>query len=434
MPFDLPEHMQLGVAAAATQIEGGNQQNSWYEWYQKGHIKDGSDPSVATNHYALYETDAALMKKMGIGHYRLGIEWARLEPKRGVYDDEAFSHYRNEVLHLQKLGIKPLLTLHHFTNPLWFEQMGAFENAVSIDIFIGFVRKVVKELGDLVSEYITINEPNVYATSGLFFGIWPPGKKSIRLTFRVLNHMCACHIKAFKLIHQLRGDMGYADTKVGYAHHMRVFAPKNPKNIWHRLCTPLLHRLFQSCISRAYLTGKACFPLKRVKGVDAGLYCDFHAINYYSRTAVHGFGDGVMDGAPVNDLGWEIYPQGIVQCSKELLALAPLPIYVTENGTCDNTDSFRCRYLYEHIKALCDSRLPVARYYHWCFTDNFEWLEGNSARFGLVHVDYATQQRTIKQSGRFYQQMIAQRGVTQQMYEAHCTTPYSIKQKKAYDV
>ncbi len=424
MSFILPEDMRLGVAAAATQIEGGNRQNSWYDWHLKGHIKDGSDPSVANMHYELYEHDAQIMHGLGIKDYRLGIEWARLEPERGVFDEQEFMHYRKELLLLKELGIKPLLTIHHFTNPLWFERMGAFESKECVSIFLNFVKKVIEELGDLVSEYITINEPNVYAVIGYFFGEWPPGKKSFKATIRVLNNMCECHVKAYELILKLREGMGYGDTMVSYAHHMRVFAPKNPKNLWHRICTPILRRVFQSSVSKAYLTGRGSFPLKSVKGVSQGTFCDFHAINYYSRAAVAGFSEEYMDGVPVNDLGWEIYPEGIVKVSKELYELSKLPVYITENGTCDNTDDFRSRYIYEHIKALCESGLPVRRYYHWCFTDNFEWLEGFSARFGLVHIDYLNQERTVKRSGEFYKRMIEHRGVTQEMYGEFCAVVY----------
>lgn len=424
MSFRLPEGMRLGVASAATQIEGGNRENSWYEWFQKGHIRDGSDPSVANMHYELYEQDAQLMHELGIRDYRMGIEWARLEPERGVFDQDEFAHYRRELKYLRELGIDVLLTIHHFTNPLWFERMGAFENPECVDIFLEFVRKVVEELGELVSEYITINEPNVYASHGWYLGIWPPGKKSMEATLLVLKNMCECHIKSYALIHRLRDEMGFHNTRVSYAHHMRAFTPKNKKNPWHLICTPILHRFFQSCISKSYLTGSPCWPIGRIRGVEKGLYCDFHAVNYYSRTAVSGLDDGVLPGVPVNDLGWEIYPPGIVQNAQELYRLAQLPIYITENGTCDNTDSFRSRYLYEHIGALCACDLPVRRYYHWCFTDNFEWLEGFSGRFGLVYVDYATQERTVKKSGIFYQKMIAERGVTQEMTDEYCAAEY----------
>ncbi len=426
MSFRL-DGMELGVASAATQIEGGDSDNSWYDWYQKGHIRDGSDPSVANRHYELYEEDIRLMHDVGIRHYRLGIEWARLEPERGVYDEATFVHYRSELKLMQSYGIRPLLTLHHFTNPMWFERMGAFENRVCVDIFLSFVDKAVEYFGDLVSEYITINEPNVYATSGFFFGEWPPGKKSLFSALRVMGNMCECHIKAYELIHRRRKEKGFAETRVSYAHHMRVFAPMNPKSIIDRFGARLMRRLFQTSLSSAYLTGRGGFPLRHIYGTHNKLYCDFHAVNYYSRTAAKGMRAGFLPGVPVNDLDWEIYPDGIVQCAKELYDIAKLPVYITENGTCDNTDAFRSRYVYEHIKALRECSLPVERYYHWCFTDNFEWVEGNSARFGLVQVDYDTQKRTVKKSGEFYTRMINEGGVSQSLFEEYCDIEYKVK-------
>ena len=242
--------MELGVASAATQIEGGDKNNSWYDWYQKGHITDGSDPSIADRHYELYEADTRLMHSMGIRHYRLGVEWARLEPEPGVYDEAAFAHYRAELALLRQLGIKPLLTLHHFTNPMWFERMGAFESP-GLRRYVPALRHKGDQRVGATSQrkYITINEPNVYAVFGWFFGDWPPGKKSIRATFRTYNHLCECHVKAYGLIHKLRAEMGLTDTKVSYAHHMRVFEAKNPHNLWQRVCARLMRRLFQTSFS-----------------------------------------------------------------------------------------------------------------------------------------------------------------------------------------
>ena len=157
------------------------------------------------------------------------------------------------------------------------------------------------------------------------------------------------------------------------------------------LCSALLKQFFQDAITREMSIGKAAFPIGRIKGVRPGRYYDFLGVNYYSRSTVSGFGDGVRTHCPVNDLGWEIYPQGILECSKEIYEKYKAPVYITENGTCDNQDRFRSRFIAEHLKVLSDSDLPVERFYHWCFLDNFEWTEGESARFGLVHVDYETQ-------------------------------------------
>ena len=302
---------------------------------------------------------------------------------------------------------------------MWFENKGAFANKNNLFCFIRFVETMVTAFGPRVTEYITINEPNAYATNGYMFGLWPPGVKSLRRTLRVMSVLAEAHIVAYGLIHALHQKMGITDTKVSYANHVRVFAPQNPKNPLNRLSAKLMERLFQGSLSRAMGLGRFAWPIRNLGGAPRGRYCDFIAVNYYTRSTVTGFTDGVRKNAPVNDLGWEIYPRGILECAWKLYVMHPLPIYITENGTCDNRDTFRCRYLYDHLKALCKSDLPVERYYHWCFTDNFEWLEGESARFGLVHVDYHTQKRTVKHSGMFFSKIIAAHGVTEALYREY---------------
>ncbi len=419
MELKFKNQLSLGVATAATQIEGGECEHNWNDWYRKGRIKDNSDPARTTKHYHLWKQDADLMAEMKIEHYRLGIEWARICPDEGEADEAAIAHYRNELLYLQEKGISTLLTIHHFTNPMWFEQKGGFTKKENLRYYLDFVALVIEAFGDIVSEYITINEPNVYATNSYYFGEWPPGEESFPKAITVMSNMSFCHIKAYQLIHSMHQKMGYHDTQVSFAHHVRVFDAKNPRNPWHRICARLLERFFQGAITEAMLTGKFKWPLKRAKEITPGEYCDFIAVNYYTRSTVSGFGDGTKQDAPKNDLGWEIYPQGLIRCAKKVYEVLERPIYITENGTCDNQDTFRCRYIYEHLKVITESKLPITRYYHWCFCDNFEWIEGESARFGLVHVNYETQERTVKRSGEFFTRMIEQDGVTQELYQQY---------------
>jgi len=424
--FRIPEGLRLGVAAAATQIEGGDMNNSWYAWYRKGRIKDGADPSIAAQHYELWREDAELMQSLGIQVYRMSVEWSRIEPQEGHFSEEAIAHYREEICLLKSYGIDVLLTLHHFANPLWFENRGAFLSDGAEEVFLRFVEHVVRALGDLVSDYVTINEPNVYATLGYFYGDWPPGEKSLAKTMRVMRALAGCHCKAYTLIHGVRDEMGFHDTRVGFAHHMRVFVPKNPNNLAHRAGAALSRRFFQGMIVKPFYEGRGSFPLRAPVGVQRGWYCDFHGLNYYTRSAVEGIGDGVRPGVPVSDLGWEIYPEGIALCAQELYGRYELPIYITENGTCDSHDTFRSRYIYEHLEALVKSGLPVERYYHWCFTDNFEWLEGEKARFGIVHTDYRTGARTVKESGEFFAAVIRKGGVDEALYDQYCRQVYRI--------
>lgn len=419
MMLKLKPDFLLGAASAATQIEGGDSGHNWNDWYNQGRIKDGSNPARSNDHYNRWQEDADIMASMGLKVYRFGIEWARLCPTEDTVDESVVAHYREEITYLKKKGISLLLTIHHFTNPMWFEKKGGFTKAENNKYYLDLVELVIESFGDLVSEYITINEPNVYATNSYYFGDWPPGEKSLWQAIRVMSNMATCHIEAYKLIHKMRKAMGFNDTKVSFANHVRVFDPANPKNLWHKLCANLLDHFFQGAITKAMCLGKFEWPLKNTASVEVGEYCDFIAVNYYTRSTVSKFGDGVKEGSHKNDLGWEIYPEGIVRCTNELYGILKRPIYITENGTCDNNDKFRCRYVYDHLKALCESDLPVERYYHWCFCDNFEWIEGESSRFGLVHVNYETQKRTIKQSGHFYSEVIQAHGVTEEIYEKY---------------
>ncbi len=417
--FTFKEGFLIGTASAATQIEGGALDHTWADWHRQGRIADGSDPARANDHYRRWREDAEMMGELGMQIARIGVEWARVEPTEGAFDEAVIAHYAEEVEHLKALGVQPLVTLHHFTNPMWFENKGAFERKENIPLFIRFVEKMVRAFGPLVSEYITINEPNVYAANGYFFGSWPPGRKSFFETVRVMAVLAAAHAEAYQTVHRVRKELGLADTRVSFANHMRVFAPENPRNPSHCAYAKLTERFFQGSLTKAMTQGVFSFPIRNVGGIRRGRYADFHAVNYYTRSTVSGLKDGVKRGAPVNDLGWEIYPQGIVECARKLHELEPLPIYITENGTCDNSDAFRSRYVCEHLQALCESDLPVRRYYHWCFCDNFEWVEGESARFGIVHVDYETQRRTVKQSGLFLRDAIKAGGVDQIIYEKY---------------
>lgn len=416
MKYKLKEGLLLGAATAATQIEGGDENNNWSRFAAEGKIYDGTSPVRACDHYNRFREDIDLMADMGIEIYRFGVEWSRIEPKPGEFSAEALSHYREEIEYMLSRGIRPMLTVHHFTNPLWFEDMGGFTNPESVDIFMRFAEKTVDALGDLVEDYITINEPNVYATNSLFWGMWPPEKKSMSALIKAFSNMTACHVKAYEMIHRKRREMAKEPTRVSFANHLRVFSPKNPKNLWHKFSARLSEWLFQGAITEAMMTGRCRFPVRRRRGVRRGKYYDFIGINYYSRSTVSGISDGVREGCYKNDLGWEIYHDGLIELSNRLNGKYHAPVFVTENGTCDNTDAFRPLFVYDQLKLISETENPIERYYHWSFMDNFEWREGESARFGLVRVDYETQKRSVNASGRLYSSIIKNKGVTDEAY------------------
>ncbi len=413
----------LGVATAATQIEGGCDTTNWADWAKTpGHIADGTTPVRATGHWERWREDTELMASLGIQTYRFGVEWARLEPQPGVFSDEAFAHYRDEITLLRDKGIRPLLTLHHFNNPRWFESMGAFEHPDCVPIFLRFVERVVTELGDLVEDWCTINEPNVYATFGYLYGVFPPGAKSLPRTLRVMTNLAHAHITAYELIHALRAGK---PTRVTFAVHLRVFDPANPANPVHRALARAQEFLFQEAVTEAMCTGRFRMPLRRPEGIREGRYYDALGINYYSRSWVSKIGDAARPGAELNDLGWEIYPEGLERVARWAHDRWPAPIWVTENGTADNTERFRTQFLHDHLEIVAAARstgLPFERFYHWCFVDNWEWAEGEVPRFGIVALDYATHERTVKPSGRFYADVIAAGGVTAEIAARHLSS------------
>lgn len=412
-------NLQLGVATSATQIEGGDSENSWNDWFSAGHIKDGSDPKIACKHASLLESDCALMKTMGLKIYRFSLEWAKIEPRRGEFSQQAAEYYLHEIRLLKSYGIEPLVTFHHFTNPRWFEQMGAFESSQAVDVFCEYVEHMTVILGKEVNEYCTINEPNVYGVLGYVAGDWPPGvKKSMKRAVSVLETMAICHIKCYSIIHDIRIKMGLYDTKVGFANHLRVFE-SGGKFLSKHVCK-YVENAFQSAATIAFNTGKFNKPFKAHPQIPEGKYYDYIGINYYTRCIIKGFKLTVPKDCQINDLGWEIYAKGLAHLIKQQNEMFPnVPIYITENGTADSKDSFRTQYIYDHLKAIVDTKLPVVKYYHWTFCDNFEWAEGNSAKFGLVEVDYNDYSRKMRKSGEFYSDIIKNNGVTYDMIKQY---------------
>lgn len=410
--------LELGVATAAAQIEGGALDSNWNRYSDAGKIYDGSNIKRAADHWHRYREDVDLLEALEIKHYRMSVAWARLEPRPGQFDDEALARYRTEIALLRSKKIEVLLTLHHFSHPGWFDDLGGFTRAENAPYFLRFVEYVVRGLGDLVSDFCTINEPNVYAVNGFLFGEWLEEEHSLRKTLHVLDVFTLCHIQAYQAIHAIFKECGWGTPCVSFAHHIRVFHTEGHRP-WDRLARRFFNFAFQKGLFSCMAQGRFRFPFHNLGHFPPGQYIDCIAINYYTRGMVRDFHDTVKKDSIKNDLGWEIYPPGILEACQMLYDLLPLDIMITENGTCDNADDFRPRYLYDHLKLLAESPLPIRRYYHWCFTDNFEWKEGELPRFGLVSVDYASQKRTIKTSGYFYRDIIRAGGVTPALYDQY---------------
>jgi beta-glucosidase len=412
--FQFSSPLLLGVTGSAAQLDGGACGSTWNSWFQRGRLRGCGNPAVAAGHWERWREDILLMHSCGIQTYRLSAPWSRIEPQENVFDREAIDHLREELLLLRGLGILPLLTLHHFSEPNWFMEKGGWEKEENVRFFLLYVERVVRDLGHLVGEFITINEPNVYALRGYYSGVWPPGKKhgTPAAALRVLSVMTGAHIRCYRLIHDVRRQLGFGDTKVGFS--LRVDAgrpgwsiPPLPSGL------PMLEdAIFQQRPLMALATGRFQLPLWNGLRVRHGLYCDFLGLSYYGARRRPG---GLARGVYRDDMGAEIWPQGLVESCKKMLSAAELPIYITENGVCDRFDAFRARYIAEHLEAVSASGLPVQRYYYRGFLDGFEWTDG-AACYGLAQTEISGS-RSLRPSGRFYAELIRNGGVTKEMVE-----------------
>jgi beta-glucosidase len=423
LAYQFRDDFLWGAATAAHHVEGNNDNCDWWEWEQlPGKIKDGSVSGSACEHYTRYRDDFQMLKDMGHNAHRISIEWSRIERSPGKIDGGAVAHYRDVLETLHSMGITPLVSLHHFTSPIWFAHAGGFEDDDSVDIFRRWTRFCANEYGDLVQTWTTFNEPNVYAYQGYLVGEWLPEKKDLGTTARVLRNMVRAHAAAFD---ELKSGPHGTSARVGIAQHLRVFAPHRPWLPLDQLAARVPQLAFNHWFLRACTDGFAGFPLGlRERVPEAAGTMDYVGLNYYSRDMVafdprrpgslfsHNF---AKDGVELSDFQMEVYPAGIYALLVELWQKYGKPIYITENGVADAIDRLRPRALVAHLAETARAAVAgvdLRGYLHWSTMDNFEWSEGFSMRFGLVEVDYATQARTPRPSAALYSRIIGQGGLS----------------------
>jgi beta-glucosidase len=416
-----PPGFLFGTATAATQIEGGCTTSDWYAFArQPGRVRHGDTPKLACDGWKRWPEDVALQRSLGLGAYRMSVEWARIEPRDGETDRAALDTYRRMLGALRDAGIEPMVTLHHFTLPQWAAERGGVLAEEFPRRLARFARVAVNALGDLCRLWITINEPNVLAAHGYLLGIWPPARRSPGAALLAHYRLLEAHVAAYRELKHARGD----GVEVGVAHHLRIAQPERDRSVGDRWAARALQHVFSDAFAAAMCDGRMYGPLDALAARTGRPYGfrvseargthDFFGINYYSRDLVRLSGShaaelfiarSVPPGAAVSDLGWEIYPEGLGVLVRRWAGRSSLPVYVTENGIADASDDkrgpFLVRHLAELLRALADG-VPVRGYFHWSLLDNFEWAEGYGPRFGLVEVDYATQQRRPRPSAQLY--------------------------------
>lgn len=396
-----PKDFLWGCATSAYQVEGNNINCDWWQWEKKcGRQASGR----ACRHYQLYEKDFDLVQKLHHNSHRLSIEWSRIEPRKGKFSRRQLQHYIEVIAALKRRGIQPIVTLHHFTNPVWFASEGGWQKRRSVKYFLRYCNFVVSALANYVDYWITINEPTVYISHAYILGVWPPQKKKFIAAAAVEENLARGHIKAFSRIHKIYERLRLPRPAVSIAQNVMAFVP---------LGGSLKNKLAASLRSRVYNLG---FIDKIMQHRLAGRKpLDFIGVNYYSRQLVDLKKIGISNLATdvcsdsrnrcqKNSLGWDIYPKGIYHALLELKKYN-LPLMITENGICTSNDAVRWKYISSHLRYIhraMQKGVKVIGYLYWSLMDNFEWDKGFGPRFGIIGINYHNYKRMLRRSAWLY--------------------------------
>jgi len=449
-----PENFRWGTATSAFQIEGawnedGKGESNWDRWcHTPGKIKEGGAGDAAVDHYHRWREDVDLMKTMGLNAYRFSIAWSRVQPSgRGDLNPKGVEFYGRLIDALCEAGIEPYVTLCHYDIPQALEERGGWINRNIADRFADYARLMARGFGDRVTHWMTINEPICIAEGHYANTGEPPGLGDPQAGIQAAHHLLLAHARAMQAI---KAEAGYRQ-KVGIVvnlYPIQPFAGKAPLDPKVAQDTAAAVRLADGYLNRWWLDPiyLGTYPqdvwahrdyLPEVDEADMDLIGggqDFLGVNYYHRLVVRpAYVKGRLTfevvspqelGTPSTQMGWEIYPEGLREILSRLAADYSSPeIYVSENGlswddklAADGMihDDYRIDFLRRHIEMVSRAiagGVNVQGYFVWTLMDNFEWELGWTQHFGLVHVDIQTMKRTVKDSGRWYQDFIAaQRG------------------------
>jgi len=429
-----PPSFVWGVATSSFQIEGaasedGKGPSIWDTFCRvPGVIADASNGDVACNHYHLWERDLDMIADLGVDAYRFSVSWPRVRPDgSGAWNVKGLDFYEKLVDGLLQRGIKPYLTLNHWDLPDALQQQGGWAQRDTVHRFVEYARGMMRCLGDRITSITTHNEPWVMATLGHETGIFAPGIKHRATAMQVTHHLLLSHGLALQA---LRADG--VRSKLGLVLNLSPMEPASPapEDIEKTKLEDgrLLRWYMDSLFKGAYPADVVDFLGRDAPTISSGdmnaISCpmDFLGINYYSRSVISSAGtwDVKKSGLPLTEMGWEVYPEGLT----ELLVRMDRdynvpPLYVTENGGAFKDrfedgrvhDAQRTDYIARHIAAVAEAMnqgVQMAGYMVWSLMDNFEWASGYEKRFGIVHVDYETQARTLKDSALWYRDFLRQ--------------------------
>ncbi|GAB5047218.1 glycoside hydrolase family 1 protein [Thermodesulfovibrio sp. TK110] len=401
-----------GVATSAFQLEGSPYAD-WSTWDSIFNL----NPKV-TNHYELYREDIRLIKNLGVNAYRFSIEWSRIQPSENYWNKDVVKHYQKIIDLLRENNITPMVTIHHFTHPVWFITKYPWHTRKSIEKFKEYVEKLIENIKG-VDYWITFNEPYLLILGGYIEGCIPPGQKDLNLAIKALKNILICHGQLYDMIHLINKN-----AMVSIAHNMAVFAPWLNWNPLDRILAKMAKRFYNHSIIEGFMDGKIRLSIPFRKTIEADVpiqgKLDFFGINYYTRVHMRfnpfrklfvEFRHKDIDGGGLTDMGWEIYPKGLKKVLRYASRLK-VPLIITENGIATKDDNRKIKFIKAHVDVLesaIKEGIDVKGYFYWSLIDNYEWLHGLDARFGLYRVDFRNYRRTPTRAASFYSYIIKSR-------------------------
>ncbi len=418
-----PDGFLWGTATSAYQVEGGNLNNQWYEFERPGEtVRDGC--GIACDHYNRFEEDFSLMEEFGHTAHRFSIEWSRIEPEEGRWDEREVEHYRRVLESLHRHNLVPFVTLHHFTNPLWFESQGGWLNPKAPDLIARYAGYMAKQLGEAATFWLTMNEPAVVPAAQYLMGMFPPQHTDFGEFATASRHVL---IALGKMHHAIKANAPH-NPPVGPVLNMTYVMPASDLQA-DRQAAQVVDQYQNAYWLDGFRDGVIGPPagngetVERLKGA-----WDLVGVNYYSRTLVKAGPPpaGIEmppppEGAETSTMGWEVYPEGFYHCLKRAAAYG-VPVYITENGIGTDDDEQRCRYIVRHLAQAhrgISEGADIRSYLHWCFQDNFEWLLGYGQKFGLFERPVPSLERGPKGSAGVVRDIARANGVTAEVAERY---------------
>jgi beta-glucosidase len=424
--FHFPTGFLWGSATAAHQVEGGNTNNNWSYWEnQPRRIINGDKAGRACDWWGgRWRDDFDRAAEGGQKAHRLSIEWSRVQPALDRWNEDALDVYREMLRGLYDRGMMPVVTLHHFTDPLWLFERGGWEDDEAPALFEAFVKRAVGALREYCTTWIPINEPNVYTYSGYLdaTGAFPPGKNDRAAAFKVMTNLLRGHALAYKAIKAVQRE-----ARVGTSINVRMMQPARSWLPADKMLANIFHQNFNASFLDTLVDGRLRFAMKSTRLPEVIGTNDFAGLNYYSgdMVAFNPLRPGAFfskrsypRGAETSETGFIAnMPEGIYDALKWMQAYK-LPIMITENGIEDSTDRLRPRYIVEHVHQIwraINYNWPIKGYFHWSQVDNFEWERGWSQRFGLWGLDLESQARIRRPSVDLYAAICKENALSHEM-------------------